>query len=170
MHKIFRYPITSETLKGCPRFFSALWDQKVSTGKRDITLFIQKFFWNQELSQKQKDTLTKVFGTLSHKNFDWNSGYAPLIPKFLSVPEKFRKSEKFLYKAFNFGPVRRKFLQYRDAPLPYACKFTMKDFFWNTKVFSNEIFLYSETKTSTEKRDTPPFPSKLFRYPRLMKH
>ena len=140
MHKIFRYPITSETLKGCPRFFSALRDQKVSTGKRDITLFIQKFFWNQELSQKQKDTLTKVFGTLSHKNFDWNSGYAPLIPKFLSVPQKFRKSEKFLYKAFNFGPVRRKFLQYGDAPLPYACKFTVKDFFETPKYSPMKYF------------------------------
>ena len=27
MHKIFRYPKFSETLKGCPRNFSALWDK-----------------------------------------------------------------------------------------------------------------------------------------------
>ena len=35
MHKIFRYPKISETFKGCPRNFSALWDQKFSTEKRD---------------------------------------------------------------------------------------------------------------------------------------
>ena len=35
MHKIFRYPKFSETLKGCPRNFSALWDKKISTEKRD---------------------------------------------------------------------------------------------------------------------------------------
>ena len=53
----------------------------------------------------------------------------------------------------------KKFRQNRDAPPPsYAWKFSMKEFFWNTKVFSNEIFRYSETKTSTENRDTPPPP------------
>ena len=35
IHKFFRYPNFSETLKGCPRNFSALWDQKFSTEKRD---------------------------------------------------------------------------------------------------------------------------------------
>ena len=35
MHKIFRYPKFSETLKVCSRNFSALWDKKFSTEKRD---------------------------------------------------------------------------------------------------------------------------------------
>ena len=53
MHKIFRYPKFSETLEGCPRNFSALWDQKFSTKKRDTPLFIHKTFWNQKFPQKQ---------------------------------------------------------------------------------------------------------------------
>ena len=48
----------------------------------------------------------------------------------------------------------KKFRQNRDAP-SYAWKFSIKEFFWDTKVFFNEIFRYSETKTSTENRDTP---------------
>ena len=30
MPEFFRYPKFSETLKGCPQIFSALWDQKIS--------------------------------------------------------------------------------------------------------------------------------------------
>ena len=41
-------------------------------------------------------------------------------------------------------------------PPSYAWKFSIKVFFWSTKVFSNEIFQYSETKIATENRDTPP--------------
>ena len=43
-------------------------------------------------------------------------------------------------------------------PPSYAWKFSIKEFFWSTKVFSNEIFQYSETKIPTENRDTPPPP------------
>ena len=35
MHKIWRYHKVSETLKGCPQNFSALWHQKFPTEKRD---------------------------------------------------------------------------------------------------------------------------------------
>ena len=47
-------------------------------------------------------------------------------------------------------------------PPSYAWKFSLKKFFWNTKVFSNELFWNSETKTSTENRDTPSFIHKVF--------
>ena len=42
----------------------------------------------------------------------------------------------------------KKFRQNRDSPRPsYAWKNSMKEFFWNnTKVFSNEMFRYSEIK------------------------
>ena len=43
-------------------------------------------------------------------------------------------------------------------PHSSSWKFSIKEFFWSTKVFSNEIFQYSETKTPTENRDTPPPP------------
>ena len=54
MHKTFRYPKFSETLKGCPRNFSALWGRKFSTEKRDVPPLIRnffsipKFFWKTE--------------------------------------------------------------------------------------------------------------------------
>ena len=88
-----------------------------------------------------------------------NRDMPPLIHKFFSIPENFRNTEGFLYKAFRFGPVRQKVRTKPWCPPPsYAWKFSMKELFWNTtKVFSNEIFRYSETQTSTENRDTPPF-------------
>ena len=94
----------------------------------------------------------------------------PLIHNSFSIPENFRKTERFLYKAFRSGAVRQKVPTKPWCPRPScAWKSSIKEFFWNnTKVFSNEMFRYSETKTSTENLDTPPPPplSKLFRYPK----
>ena len=43
-------------------------------------------------------------------------------------------------------------------PSSYARKFSRKEFFWNTKVFSNKTFWYSQTKTfSPENLDITPF-------------
>ena len=79
MHKMFRYPKTSEILKGCPRIFSALWDQKFSLEKRDTPYYAQNFsipqtFWNIE------GMPTKVLAFVRHKNFDWKSWYAHSYP------------------------------------------------------------------------------------------
>ena len=75
-----------------------------------------------------------------------------LIHKFLSKPEIFWKPEGFLYKAFRFRPVRQKTVrQNRDAPSSYARNFSIKELFWNTKVFCNEKFRYSATKTFRRK-------------------
>ena len=75
MHKIFRYPKYSETLKGCPPNFSALWDQNFPTGKRDTPVFIHKTFWNRKFSQKHWDSLTKGFETVRQKKFDGKMWY-----------------------------------------------------------------------------------------------
>ena len=93
-----------------------------------------------------------------------NRDKPPPIHNFFSIPENFRKTEVFLYKAFRFGPVRQKnSTKPWCPPSSYAWKFSIKEFFWNTKVFSNEIFRYSETKTSTENRDSsPPLIHKIF--------
>ena len=119
MYKIFRCPKFSETLKGCPRNFSALWDIKISTENGDMP---------------------------------------PLIHKFFSIPEIFWKTDGLLYKAFRFGPVRQKISTKSWCPPFYAWKFSIKEFFWKTKVFSNEIFWYSETKTFRRKIVIPPPP------------
>ena len=109
---------------------------------------------------------TKFLGTVRPKFFAGKTWYPlscikistesrdmpALIHKFHSEPENFRKIEGFLYKAFRFGPVRQKTVrQNRDAPSSYAWKFSIKEFFWNTKVISNGIFRYSATKTFRRK-------------------
>ena len=43
IHKIFRYPRFSETLKGCPPIFSALWDKKFSSETCDTPYYAKKF-------------------------------------------------------------------------------------------------------------------------------
>ena len=53
-------------------------------------------------------------------------------------------------------------------PPSYALKFSIKEFFWSTKVFSNEIFQYSETKTPTENRDTAPPLIQTFSIPEII--
>ena len=53
MHNIFQYLKVSETLRGCPRIFSAVWDQNLWKQKRDTRFFIYKTFWSQKFYQKQ---------------------------------------------------------------------------------------------------------------------
>ena len=157
MQKKFRYPKFSETLKGCPRNFSALWDKKFPTEKRDTTLFIHKVFWKQKFSRKHWDFLTKVFGTVRNKNFDWKSWYAPSYPWIFFDTRKFPGNRKVPLKIFSFRSCGTKSSVKTVKPPPSNA---WKEFFWNIKVFSNEIFGYSETKTSTENRDTPlPYPN-----------
>ena len=147
MHKIFRYPKFSETLKGCPRIFSALWDKKNFDGKTWYPLVCIKFFdtlnflkhlghaheifWHCETKNFRRKNVIPPFSSIIFfeiKNFFKNSRISlrkfsalwdikvstgnrdmpPLIHKFFSIPENFRKTEGFLYKAFRFGPVRQK--------------------------------------------------------------
>ena len=56
MHKVFRYPNCSETLKSCPLNFSALSDKKFPTEKRDTPPLIHNFYPYWKLS-----VVTKVF-------------------------------------------------------------------------------------------------------------
>ena len=52
----------------------------------------------------------------------------PLIHKFFSIPENFRKTEGFLYKAFRFGPVRQKVPTKPWCPPPMHENFRWKNF------------------------------------------
>ena len=108
MHKIFRYPKFSGTLKGCPRNILALWDQKFWTEKRDTPLFMHKTFRNQNISQKQYDSLTRFFGIV-RQNFRLKivilpSAFPP--PPLLSIiffDTRFfliHRSERFPYEIF----------------------------------------------------------------------
>ena len=125
-----------------------------------------KLFETKNFLKNSRILLRKISAVWDIKISTENRDKPPLFHKFYSIPENFRKTEGFLYKAFRFGPVRQKVPAKPWCRAPsYARKFSIKEFFWNNKVFSNEIFPYSETKTSTENLDTPPNPllSKLFR-------
>ena len=143
----FLIPEISETLKGSYTKFFGTVRQKILDEKLWYPLLCMNFFdtlnfWNIE------GMPTKFFGTVRHKMSTENGDKPPLIHKFFSIPENFRKTEGFLYKAFRFGPVRQKVPTKPWCPPSYAWNFSIKEFFRNTKVFSNEIFRYSVTKTS----------------------
>ena len=76
-----------------------------------------------------------------------------MICPFLSINlfryQKFSGKQKGSFtKLFVSVLWDKKFRQKHDLPpLSYAWKFSLKKNFWNTKVFSNEVFWYSETKT-----------------------
>ena len=59
-----------------------------------------------------------------------NRDMPPLTHKFFSIPENFRKTEGFLYKAFRFGPVRQKISTKPRCP-PILCM----------KIFDKRSFL-----------------------------
>ena len=67
MHKIFRYPKFSETLKGSPWNFSALWDKKFSTENLDTPPPLVQTFSIPEIIATVKDSPTEIFGTVRQK-------------------------------------------------------------------------------------------------------
>ena len=129
MHKIFRYPKFSETLKGCPRIFSAPWDQKFSTEKRDNPFSSMKLLETKSFLKNSRIPLRKFSALWDIKISTENRDKPPLIHKCFSMPENFRKTEGFFYKAFRFGPVRRKVPTKPWCPL--LCM----------KIFDERIFL-----------------------------
>ena len=158
MHKIFRYPKFSEALKGCPRNFSALWDQNFLTEKGDTPFSFIKYFEAINFLKNSRIPLRKFSSLWDIKISTENRDMLPLMHNFFSIPENFRKRERVPLQSFLFRSCETKSSDKTVMPPSYAWKFSTKEFFWNTKVFSNETFRYSETKISTENRDTPPPP------------
>ena len=97
---------------------------------------------------------------------------SPLSSIFFFRYQKFSGKQKVSFtKLFVSVLWDKKFRQNCDAPSPsYAWKFSMKEFFWNTKVFSNKIFRYSETKNFRRKIVIPLLCIKLFDTPNFLKH
>ena len=166
MHKYFRYPKISETFKGCPRIFLALWDKKLSTEKRDTPFFIHIFFETKNFLKNSRISLRKFSALWDIKFSTGNRDMPPLIHKFFSIPENFRKTEGFLYKAFRFGPVRQKVPTKPWCPPPMHENFRWKNFSEAPKCSPIKYFNTVRQKP-TENRDSPPL-SKLFRYPKLL--
>ena len=155
MHKVFRYPKFSETFKGCPRIFLALWDKKFSTEKRDTPFFIHIFFETKNFLKNSRISLRKFSALWDIKFSTGNRDMPPLIHKFFSIPENFRKTEGFLYKAFRFGPVRQKVPTKPWCPPPMHENFRWKNFSEAPKCSPMKYFNTVRQKP-TENRDSPP--------------
>ena len=161
MLKIFRFPKFCDTPKCSPTNNFGTARQKIFDGKYwyppplSLNFFANKNF----LKQHRRVTPWKFSALWDIKISSEKRDKPPLIHKFFSIPENFRKTEGFFYKAFRSGLVRQKFSTKPWCPSPsYAWKFSIKEFFWTTKVFSNELFGYTET----ENRDTTPLIHKIF--------
>ena len=152
----FWYPKFSEPLKGWPRNFSALWDQKFLTEKRDTPFSSIKLFETRNFLNNSRIPLRNCSALWDMKISTVSRDMPPLIHKFFSIPKTFWKTEGFIYKDFCFGPVRQKISTKPWCLLSYAWKFSIKNFLWNTKVFSNEIFCYGKTKTFRQEIVIPP--------------
>ena len=109
MHKIFRYPRFSETLKGFPRNFSALWDKKFRR-KLVIPLLCIKISRYPKTSETLKGC-PRNFSALWDKIFDENLWYPHLCIKFFDTQVSWNiegMPTKF------FGNVRHKNFYWRS--------------------------------------------------------
>ena len=86
MHKIFRYPKSSETFKGCPRNFSALWDPKFSTENVIPPFSSTKLFETRNFLKSSNIPLRNFSALWDMKNLTENRDLPPLIHKFFSIP------------------------------------------------------------------------------------
>ena len=171
-------PEISETLKGSFTKFFGTVRQKIFDGNlwypyyawnfsipqifwniegMPTKFFIHKTFWNKNFLKNSRIPLRKFSALWDIKNSTENRDMPPLIHNFFRYQKISGEQKGSFTKLFVSVLWDKKFRQNRDAPRPsYAWKFSIKEFFWNnTKVFSNETFRYSETKTSTENLDTP---------------
>ena len=88
-------------------------------------IFIHKTFWNKNFLKSSRIPLRKFSAVWNIKISTENRDMPPLIHSSFSIPEKFRKTEGFLYKAFRFGAVRQKVPTKPWCPPPLLC---MKNF------------------------------------------
>ena len=158
MHRFFRYPKFSETLKGCRQNFSALWDQKFWTAELEISLFYPwKLFETRIILRNSRISLWKF-------SAQWDililteCDMPPLIHSFSSIPKRFWKTEGFLYETFRFGLVRQKNLTKTWCPPSYAWKFSKKKISETPKCSPMKILVQRDKNFSTENRDASPLP------------
>ncbi len=104
----------------------------------------------------------RIFSALRDKNFSTENidiPPPPLIHKLFRYQKISGKQKGSFTKLFVSVLWDKKILTKPWWPSPsYAWKFSIKEFFWNTKMFANEIFGYTET----ENRDTTPLIHKIF--------
>ena len=169
IHKFFRYqkillnrrvPLQKLSFRSC--------------GKKEIGKIVMPPSYAWKFSKKgffRKSTVfsNELFQYSHTKTFRRKIVIPPLLSiKNFCLPETFWKTEGFFYRSFRFGPVKQKILAKSWCPPPfYAWKFSEKEFFWNTKLFTNEKFWYSQTKNFRRKIVIIPIIHKSSPYPKI---
>ena len=162
MHKIFRYLKVSETLKGCPQKFLALWDQKVSTGKTWYPLVCIDFF-NTPIFLKHWGDAHEIFRHYETKIFRSKN----VIRAFSSIKHcetrNFLKNSKIPLR--NFSALWDKIFR-RKIVIPHKC-ITISDTptFLKNGRDSHEFFRHCETKKFRRGNVIPPSMHRVFQYP-----
>ena len=135
------------------KFFGTV-RQKIFYRKSWYSPLRHKVFRYPKFSETQTGSSTKFFGTVRPKIFDGKTWYPPFSSIKLFETKNFLKNSRIPLRNFS---VRQKISTKPWCPPPsYSWKFSTKKIFWNTKVLSNEIFWYCETKTFRRKIVIPP--------------
>ena len=103
----FDYPKLSETLKGCPRIFSALWDLKFLT-ENVIPPIIHKFFRYHNFCKTLQGS-SRNFSAWWDQTFSTEKYDTPpfFIRKNFSKREILSKTAGFVYKNFRQGETKK---------------------------------------------------------------
>ena len=132
---------------------------KIFDGKTWYPLFHPYiFFETKNFLKNSRIFLRKFWALWDIKISTGNRDMPPLIHKFFSIPENFRKTEGFLYKAFRFGPVRQKFRQNRDAPLLFMKIFDKRIFLKHQSVLQWNISIQWDKNSDGKSWYSPPPP------------
>ena len=122
-----------------------------------------KLFETKNFLKKSRIPLRKFSALWDIKISTENRDKPPLIHKFFSIPENFRKTEGFLYKAFRFGPVRQKISTKPWCPAPsYAWKFSIKKISESLKCSPMKYFGAVRQKIRRKIVIPPPLIHKIF--------
>ena len=106
---------------------------------------------------------------MRYKTFDWKSWYAPAYPFFFDT-RSFSENRRFPLRRLSFRSCETKSFDKTVMPPSYLWNFSIKEFFWNTKVFANEIIWFSQTKNFRRKIVITPNMNNFFDTPSFLKH
>ena len=93
-----------------------------------------------------------------------NRDKPPLIHFFIDT-RKFSENRRFPSQRLSFRSCETKKIGRIVMPPSYAWKPSIKEFPWNTTVFSSEIIWFSQTKNFRRKIVITPIMKRVFRYP-----
>ena len=138
MHKIFRYPKFSETFKGCPRKFSALWGQDISTEKV-IPPSMHKIFWYPKFSETLKGC-PRIFSALWDQDISTEKRDTPLFIHKTFWNQNFLTNCRIPLRKFSALWDIKISTENRDNPPLIHKFFSISEIFWNTEWFHGEVF------------------------------